>query len=205
MSFYSERVFPHVMDKVMDTAQTREARQEVCEGLVGEVVEIGFGTGHNLRFLPPGVTRLLAVEPLGVGVRIAAPRIAASGVPVEVCGLDGQSLPLDDASVDAALCTWSLCSIPDPVQAVREVRRVLKPGGSLHFVEHGRAPDARVLAWQARLNPLQKRVAAGCHLDRDIPGILEAGGLTVTALSHRYERATPKLFGSLYVGRAVAS
>ena len=203
MGLYAERVFPHLMNRVMDTPQTRATRKRVCEGLAGDVVEIGFGTGHNLPYLPSEVTRVRAVEPLGVGVRLAAERIAASRVPVEISGLDGQALPFDDASADAVLCTWSLCSIPDPVRAVAEIRRVLRPGGSLHFAEHGRAPDADVLAWQRRLNPVQRRVAAGCHLDRDIPGILAAGGLTVVELTHDYEEKMPKAFGSLYVGQAV--
>jgi ubiquinone/menaquinone biosynthesis C-methylase UbiE len=205
VSLYSDRVFPHLMNKVMDTAQTRQARAEVCAGLTGDIVEIGFGTGHNLPYLPATVTRLRAVEPLRVGVRLARERMSAAHVPVEISGLDGQALPFDDASADAVLCTWSLCSIPDPVQAVREVRRVLRPGGELHFAEHGRAPDAGVRAWQRRLNPVQKRLAAGCHLDRDIPAILAAGGLSVTAISHRYEEAMPRAFGSLYVGRAAVA
>jgi SAM-dependent methyltransferase len=203
VSFYGERVFPHLMNKVMDTAQTRAVRAEVCAGLAGDVVEIGFGTGHNLPYLPPAVTSLRVVEPLGVGVRLAADRIAASAVPVEVSGLDGQALPFDDATADMVLCTWSLCSIPDPVQAVREMRRILRPGGVLRFAEHGLAPDPGVLRWQRRLNPVQKRVAGGCHLDRDIPGILAAGGLAVRGLQHRYEQGIPKPFGSLFTGEGV--
>ena len=205
MSFYVERVFPHLMNKVMDTPQTRQARTEVCAGLAGDVVEIGFGTGHNLPYLPDAVTRVRAVEPLGAGVRLAGERIAASPVPVEISGLDGQALPFEDASADAVLCTWSLCSIPDPVQAAREVRRVLRPGGQLHFAEHGKAPDAGVLTWQRRLNPVQKRFAAGCHLDRDIPAILAAAGLQVEHVTHRYEKGMPRVFGSLYLGTAVAA
>jgi len=204
MGLYADRVFPHLMNKVMDTPQTRATRKRVCAGLTGDVVEIGFGTGHNLPYLPEGVVRLRAVEPMGVGVRLAGDRIRASSVPVEISGLDGQALPFEDATADAVLCTWSLCSIPDPVRAVREIRRVLKPGGALHFAEHGRAPDAGVLAWQRRLNPVQKRMAAGCHLDRDIPGILAAGGLEVLDVTHTYEERMPRFVGSLYVGRAVS-
>ena len=203
MSLYSERVFPHVMNKVMDTKQTRHVRRDVCAGLAGEVVEIGFGSGHNLPYLPSSVTRVRAVEPLGVGVRLAAERIAASAVPVEIAGLDGQALPFEDASADMVLCTWSLCSIPDPVLAVREMARVLRPGGTLHFAEHGLAPDDRVLRWQRRMNPVQKRLGAGCHLDRDIPSILTLGGLEVKQVDHRYEQGMPRSFGSLFTGVAV--
>ena len=176
MGFYADRVLPHVINVVMNTKQTREIRQRVCSGLEGDVLEIGFGTGHNLPFLPPSVTRLLAVEPAGRSVQLAADRIAAVAVPVDVVGLDGQRLPLDDASADSVLCTWSLCTIPDPLAAVREMRRVLRPGGSLHFVEHGRSPDDGVRRWQDRLNGIQQKVAGGCNLNRDIGSIIENGG-----------------------------
>ena len=202
MGFYGDRVLPHVINVVMDNKHLREIRQRVCTGLHGEVVEIGFGTGHNVPFLPPEVTVLKAVEPAGVGVRLAGKRIDASPVPIEVVGLDGQQLPLDDASADSVLCTWSLCTIPDPVAAVSEMRRVLRPGGQLHFVEHGRAPDEGVRRWQDRLNGMQQRLAGGCNLNRDIPAILEAGGLTVTALDTYYGKGEPKPYGSLYEGRA---
>ncbi|MCU1601959.1 MAG: hypothetical protein JWO22_2668 [Frankiales bacterium] len=203
MSRYSERVFPHLMNKVMDTAQTRHVRAEVCAGLAGDVVEIGFGTGHNLPYLPSTVTRVRAVEPLGVGVRLAADRIAASPVPVEISGLDGQALPFEDESADMVLCTWSLCSIPDPEKAVREMARVLRPGGAVHFAEHGLAPDVGVVRWQRRVNPVQRVLAAGCHLDRDVPGILTRGGLEVKQVDHRYEKGVPRAIGSLFTGIAV--
>ena len=202
MGFYDDRVLPHVINVVMNNKYTREIRGRVCTGLHGEVVEIGFGTGHNLPFLPPEVTSLRAVEPAGLGVRLAADRIAASPVPVEVVGLDGQRLPLADESADAVLCTWSLCTIPDPVAAVAEMRRVLRPGGRLHFVEHGRAPDEKVRRWQDRLNGIQQRLAGGCNLNRDIPAILQAGGLRVTELETYYGKGEPKAYGSLFEGRA---
>ena len=204
MGFYGDRVLPRLINVVMDTEQIRRIRARVCAGLTGEVVEIGFGTGHNLPFLPPEVTRVRAVEPSGVGVRLARERIEHATAEVEVIGLDGQRLPLPDASVDAALCTWTLCSIPDAVAAVREVRRVLRPGGELHFVEHGLAPDAKVRAWQRRLNPIQRRVGGGCHLDRDIGAIVEAGGLTISRLDRYYGKGEPKPFGAMYEGVAVA-
>ncbi|MCW2570969.1 MAG: hypothetical protein JWO88_1027 [Frankiales bacterium] len=204
MSFYGERVLPRVINVVMDTKQTREIRRRVCSDLAGDVVEIGFGTGHNLPFLPSAVRSLRAVEPAGLGVRLAGDRIASTTVPVQVVGLDGQALPLDDASADAVLCTWSLCTIPDPVAAVQEMRRVLRPGGRLHFVEHGRAEDPGVRRWQDRLNGIQQRVAGGCHLNRDIPAIVQAGGLAVTELSTYYGKGEPKPYGFLYEGRAVA-
>src|SRR5690349_10809563 len=205
MSFYGDRVLPRIINVVMNTEQTRTIRQRVCADLAGDVVEIGFGTGHNLPFLPATVSSLRAVEPAGLGVALAKDRIAAAGVPVEVVGLDGQALPLADASADAVLCTWSLCTIPDPVAAVREMRRVLRPGGRLHFVEHGRSPDEGVRRWQDRLNGIQQRMAGGCNLNRDIPAILVDGGMRIEQLDTYYGKGEPKAYGSLYEGRAVAS
>ncbi|MGB8650826.1 MAG: class I SAM-dependent methyltransferase [Mycobacteriales bacterium] len=202
MGVYSQRVLPHLINVVMNGKQMRPIRARVAAGLAGDVVEIGFGTGHNLPFLPSTVTRLRVVEPSVRSLLLARERIAAAPFPVEVEGLDGAHLPFEDGSADAVLCTWSLCTIPDPVAAVREVARVLRPGGTLHFAEHGLAPDAAVRTWQRRLNPVQRRVAGGCHLDRDIPALLEAGGLTVTALDTYYNEGEPRVFGSMYEGRA---
>ncbi len=161
MAFYRDRVFPRILDAALDNAETRKIRARVCAGLTGEVVEIGFGSGLNLPWLPESVSRLHAVEPSAGGVRLAAGRMQASRVPVVLAGLDGQALPLADGSVDSALSTWTLCSIPDPVRALREVGRVLRPGGRLHFVEHGAAPDNRVRRWQDRLDPLGEGLAEG--------------------------------------------
>lgn len=205
MGVYREQVFPRIMNRLMDDEETRAARGRVCAPLAGEVVEIGFGTGLNLPHLPAAVTVLRAVEPLGVGVALAADRRRASPVPVEVGGLDGQSLPFGDASADAVLCTWTLCSIPDPVAAIREVRRVLRPGGALHFVEHGRSPDEGVRRWQHRCNPIQRRVACGCNLDRDIPAVIAAGGLRVDQLATYYVKGVPKALGATFEGTAVAA
>lgn len=205
MGVYRERVFPRLMNRLMNTKETRAIRTRVCAPLAGEVVEIGFGTGLNLPHLPPSVSVIRAVEPLGLGVALAAGRRGASPVPVEVSGLDGQSLPFEDGSADAVLCTWTLCSIPDAVAAVREVRRVLRPGAALHFVEHGRAPDEGVRRWQDRLNPVQQRVACGCNLNRDIPALLAAGGMRVEQLSTYYSKGEPKVFGATYEGTAVAA
>jgi SAM-dependent methyltransferase len=146
-----------------------------------------------------------AVDPSGSAVRLASARIDACPVPVEIVGLDGQQLPLPDASVDAVLSTWTLCTIPDAVGAVREVRRVLRPGGALHFVEHGLADSPGVQRWQHRLDPLQQRIAGGCHLDRDISEILTDGGLTIRQLDRYFGAGMPKPLGALYEGIAVAT
>jgi ubiquinone/menaquinone biosynthesis C-methylase UbiE len=205
MSFYGDNVLPHIINVVMNNKQTRLIRARVCGGLQGEVLEIGFGTGHNLPFIPGEVTRLQAVEPSARSVELAGPRIAAAPFAIEVVGLDGQRLPVDDESVDAVLCTWSLCTIPDPVAAVAEARRVLRPGGRFHFVEHGRAPDEKVRRWQDRYNPVQRRIAGGCNVNRDIRAIIEAGGLTVTSLDNYYGKGEPKTLGAMYEGIAVAT
>ncbi|GAC1327954.1 MAG: class I SAM-dependent methyltransferase [Mycobacteriales bacterium] len=205
VGFYGEHVLPRIINVALNTEEARAIRARVCSGLAGDVVEIGFGSGLNLPFLPPEVSRLRVVEPAGLGVRLAGARIAAAAVPVEVVGLDGQRLPLADDSVDAVLSTWTLCTIPDPGAAVREVHRVLRPGGVLHFAEHGRAPEESVRTWQRRLNGVHGWVAGGCHLDRDIAAILEAGGLAVTRLDRYYNKGEPKAFGSMYEGIAAAS
>ena len=206
MGFYADRVFLPVMNRVLDTTQTRRIRSEVCAPLAGEVVEIGFGTGLNLPHIPAAVTRLLAVDPLERGRTKAAKRLAGSQVPVEFIGLDGQRIPLEDDSVDQALSTWTLCSIPDAVAAVRELRRVVRPGGTFHFVEHGRAPerDERVRRWQDRLDGLQQKVACGCSLTRDIPAVVEEGGFVIEELDTYYAKGDPKTHGWMFQGVARA-
>ena len=203
MGFYRDAIFPRLMNKVMDNENTREIRERVCGGLAGDVVEIGFGTGLNLPHLPASVTSLRAVDHLQVGAKIGASRLAASPVEVEFAGLDGERLPFADESVDAVLSTWTLCSIPDATAALREVRRVLRPGGALHFVEHGASPEDGVRRWQDRLDPIQRRFAGGCHLNRDIPVLIDAGGLRVKKLDTYYAKGEPKAFGWLFEGIAV--
>ena len=197
MGFYEDQVLPRAVDVVCGTGAISRLRAEVAAGLSGEVLEIGFGSGLNLPHLPPTVTRLLAVDPHVVGQRLAAPRMAESSVDVDVVGLDGQHLPLADASVDAALCTFTLCTIPDAHLALEEVRRVLRPGGALHLLEHGLSPDPRVARWQHRLTPLQRRVSGGCHLDRPIDRLLAEGGFELDSLDHPHMPG-PAAFSYLY-------
>ncbi|WP_054812265.1 class I SAM-dependent methyltransferase [Nocardia arizonensis] len=205
MSFYGDRVVPRLVNVVCGMRANDRQRERVCAGLRGRVVEIGFGSGLNVPFYPGTVDSVSAVEPADLGWRLASDRLAAARVPVERAGLDGQSLPFDDGSFDTALSTWTLCTIPDVAAALGEVRRVLKPGGTLHFVEHGLAPDASVQVWQHRLNPVQKAVAGGCHLDRDIRGIVEAAGFEIRDLDVFYAEETPKVFGALSLGVAASA
>jgi ubiquinone/menaquinone biosynthesis C-methylase UbiE len=174
----------------------------VAGGLEGEVLEVGFGSGRNVPHYPAGVQRVRAVDPAVVGQRLARKRVAASPVPVEYVGLDGQDLPLDNDSVDHVLTTWTLCTIPDVSRALGEIRRVLRPGGGLHFLEHGRSPDEKVARWQDRLTPLQRRIGGGCHLNRPVVRLITDAGLRVTALDN-YHVKGPRTFSTMYEGVAV--
>lgn len=203
MGLYARHLRPRLLDAALGESRTGAIRARVCAGLSGDVLEIGFGSGLNLPHLPPQVRSIAAVEPSALALRLSADRRAASPVPVEVVGDDAQRLPLPDDSVDAALSTWNLCGIDDPAAALREVRRVLRPGAALHLVEHGLAPDASVARWQRRGNALNRRIA-GCLLDRDVAGLLAASGLTVTALDAYYEPSAPRTAGWFTEGRATA-
>ncbi len=204
MGVYRERVLPRLIDVACGSKQSRPLRERVCAGLHGQVVEIGFGSGHNVPFYPDAVQRVAAVEPSDLGWKLARDRVSASPVIVDRSGLDGQSLPFADDSVDTALSTWTLCTIPDPVLALTEVRRVLRPGGTLHFIEHGLAPDESVQRWQHRLEPLNRRVAGGCHLTRPILDLLRTAGFTVEEVDVFYEQGAPKSLAADSLGVAVA-
>lgn len=186
MGLWGEQVVPRLADRTLSVGQVMKRRALVCDGLAGRVLEIGFGSGLNLEKLPAEVTALDAVEPSDVGWAMSRARRAASRVPVERVGLDGERLGACDASYDAVLCTFSLCTIPDPDRALAEVLRVLRPGGALHLLEHGRSPDRRVSGWQRRLEPMQRRVAGGCHLTRDVPALVASAGLELDVLQEGY-------------------
>lgn len=201
VGFYAEQVLPRIVDVALRGRAMTKLRRRTVAGLSGDVLEIGFGSGRNLPLLPDTVTRLLVVEPSAVAREMAQGRIAERAFPVEFVGLTGESLPLDDASVDHALSTWTLCTIPDVDHALREVRRVLKPGGTLHFVEHGSAPQARVRRWQDRMTPVQRRVAGGCHLNRAIDELVTGAGFRMQTLDTRYA-GVPKMMTFMYCGVA---
>lgn len=205
MGLYTEHVLPRIINVACGMKATEPLRQRVCEGLHGRIVEVGFGSGLNVPFYPAEVTEVAAIEPAETGWKLAGKRVAATKAPVERLGLDGESLPLPADSCDAALSTWTLCTIPDVGAALREIRRVLKPGGTLHFLEHGLAPDENVRRWQHRLEPIQKRLFGGCHLTRPIVDLLTNAGFTVTQVDVFYEQGAPKPLGADSLGVATAA
>lgn len=204
MGIYRDQVLPRVINVACGMKSSQQYRARACEGLHGQVVEIGFGSGLNVPHYPDAVTGVAAVEPADTGWKLAGKRVEASRVPIERTGLDGQSLPLADDSCDTALSTWTMCTIPDVEAALRELRRVLKPGGTLHFVEHGLAPDDKVQRLQHRLEPMQKRIFGGCHLTREIPDLLTGAGFTITELDTFYEDGAPKFLAADSLGVATS-
>jgi SAM-dependent methyltransferase len=204
MGFYERRILPRLMNRACGSKHVAPLRQKVCQGLAGNVVEIGFGSGHNVPFYPAGIERVAAVEPSDLAWELAGERLASTPVRVERSGLDGESLPFEDGAFDAALSTWTLCTIPDVTEALAEVRRVLKHGATFHFLEHGLAPDARVQKWQRRLDPLERRVAGGCHFTRPIVDLLTAAGFDVGVVDVFYEEGTPRFAGADSLGIAIS-
>lgn len=196
MPFYRDQVVPRLVALTCGAAGLSGLRARTAAGLSGQVVEIGFGSGFNMPHYPDEVERVLAVDPSGTAFRMAGKRIAASPIPVEQVGLDGQALPLDDASCDGALCTFALCTIGDPEAALAEVRRVLRPGGRLHILEHGLAPDATVVAFQRKVEPWQRRLADGCHLTRDPVALVTSAGFEIETVEQKYG-AGPKAWAYL--------
>jgi ubiquinone/menaquinone biosynthesis C-methylase UbiE len=198
---YNDQIVPRVTNRLLGTKEFGKLRREACEGLQGDVVEVGFGSGLNLAYLPAAVTGVWAVEPSGTATKLAATRMAALPTPVQVVGVDGARLDLPDDRFDAALSTMTLCTIPDVRAALRELRRVLKPGGTLHFAEHGHAPVERIARTQDRFNGMQMRFAGGCHLNRDIVGLIREAGFEIE-LHRNFFLKGPKAWGYMSLGRA---
>lgn len=201
MGVYDDRVLPRLIDLTCGAKGMERYRAKAIDGLHGDVVEIGFGTGLNVALYPPEVTKVWAVEPSERSRELARDRIAAGDVDVEHVGLDGQHLPLEDASCDSGLSTFTLCTIPDPMLALAELRRVLRPGAQLHVLEHGAAPDAAIARWQQRIEPWQRRFAGGCHLTRDVGDMLAEAGFTDIRITAKYVKG-PKPWSYFSYGTA---
>ncbi len=203
MGFYENRVLPFMINKACAGPPILKQREKVVPGAEGRVLEVGMGSGINLPYYDPArVEFVWGLEPSEGMRRLAAERIEAAPFEVKLLDLPGESIPLDDASVDTVLLTFTLCTIPDFRTALAQMRRVLKPGGKLLFCEHGEAPDESVRKWQNRINPLWKRIAGGCNLNRPIPHCLEEAGFVVQDLETLYLPNTPRIAAFNYWGRA---
>ena len=202
---WEDQVLPRVLSLALSTREVGRHRAEATRGLAGTVLEIGFGSGLNLPHYPADVGEVLAVEPSDLGWKLSARRVGASATPVRRVGLDGADLPLPDATADAALSTFTLCTLPDATTALHEVRRVLRPGGRLHFLEHGLAPEPAVAARQHRLNGMQRKLFGGCHLDRPIDRLIEAAGFDVVELDRAFMKGPSVLQPWNFLYRGVAT
>ena len=202
MSIYSRHVFPHLLDWIMSQPAFMAARAELLEPVKGDVLEIGFGTGLNLGYYPETVDTLTTVD-VNPGVhRLAEKRLAKTRLPVKFELVSGERLPMPDNSYDAVVSTWTLCSIPDVVSALREIRRVLKPEGRFYFVEHGLSPDPSIAKWQHRLTPVQKVIADGCHLNRDTLALVRQAGMTTESYRQFEAEGLPAVGAFMTLGVA---
>lgn len=203
MGFYDKHVLPRFINCACGTKPIMRQREKVVPQASGTVLEIGIGTGLNLpHYNAEQVDRVIGVDPSEKSWELAAGRAASVAFEVEFVGLPGEQIPLADNSVDTVMVTYSLCTIPDPVRALQGMARVLRPAGKMIFCEHGRAPDVNVYKWQKRINPLWMKLAGGCHLNRDIPALLGAGGFDIEQMKEMYLPGSPKFASYNYWGSA---
>jgi SAM-dependent methyltransferase len=203
MSLYQRLLLPRLIDLVMRNPDAARYRGRMIPAARGRVLELGVGSGLNLPFYGAQVTRLYALDPSEKLIEMARRRHPRTGFPVEFLQRSAEDIPLDRAAVDTVVTTWTLCSVPDALRALGEAKRVLKPGGTLIFVEHGLAPDASVQRWQRRLNPCWRRCAGGCNLDRRIDQLVRDAGFETTRLDTAYLRG-PRPLTYTYCGCARA-
>jgi ubiquinone/menaquinone biosynthesis C-methylase UbiE len=190
------------MDWVMARPAFSQLREALLQLASGEVLEIGFGTGLNLRHYPTTITRLSIVDPATLLPAKVARRMAAAPYPIQTTHVTAENLPFPDRQFETVVSTWTLCTIPDPVLALHEVGRVLKPGGRFLFLEHGRSDDRTIAVWQDRLNPIQNVMGCGCHLNRQIDRLITQSGLSIAHLDRFSMQGVPRLVGEMYRGTA---
>ena len=201
MSFYQHHILPRLLHMVMQQEAMVPFRRRVIGAAEGRVLEVGIGSGLNLPLYGPSVRSVIGLDPSHELLRMARDRAATAPVPVELLEGSAETVPLDDASIDTVVTTWTLCTIPDAPRALSELRRVLRPGGALLFVEHGRAPEPGVARWQDRLDPMWRRLAGGCHLNRKIDDLISGAGFQIDALTNA-RLPGPRTHTFLYEGRA---
>lgn len=204
MSLYHDRLLPRLIDRVMRSGVLSPYRRRVAEPAGGRILDIGIGSGHNLAFYGTDVAEVVGLDVSAALLANAADRAPGRRPPVHLLRADAGCLPFASATFDAALSTWTLCSLADPAAALGEIRRVLKPGGALHYVEHGRAPERRVQRLQDRLTPLWRRLSGGCHLNREIDVLIESAGFRLTSRTAGYAPG-PRFIAYFYTGQAIAS
>ena len=202
MGFYSNLVIPYCIDLAMSGETLKQYRQQLLQDVSGEILEIGFGTGLNLPHYPQQTRKITTIDSNSGMQKLARSRIAASDITVDYRVLNGENLPMSDASFDSVVCTWTLCSISAPDLAIAEVYRLLKPGGKFFFIEHGLSRDLQIRFWQNSLTPVQKIIADGCHLNRNIKNLIEQKFDDVT-VEQFYAPQLPKVIGYMYRGIAV--
>ena len=201
MGFYKKVVLPRLIELAMRNSQLGGYRQQTIGAARGHVLEIGVGSGMNLPVYGSAVDRVCGIDPSPELLDRARERVAAARVPVSLARAAAEQLPFRDAAFDTLVMTWTLCSIPNPSAALNEMRRVLKPGGRLLFVEHGLAPEPAIIRWQHRLTPCWRRIGGGCHLDRKMDDLIRNAGFRVDALETGYMKG-PKPWTFMYVGSA---
>ncbi|AFY54767.1 methylase involved in ubiquinone/menaquinone biosynthesis [Rivularia sp. PCC 7116] len=202
MGFYSQKIFPYLLDWSLSDSTFNQYRQEVLAEVEGEVLEIGFGTGLNLSFYPDEIHKIITVDNNPGVNKLAQKRIEKSSITVDHRILSGENLPMADNTFDSVVSTWTLCSIEKVEQAVKEIHRVLKPGGKFFFIEHGLSNEPSIQTWQNRLNPIQNVIADGCNLNRNIRSIVQQQFIRVN-VEEFYADKTPKFLGYMYQGVAV--
>jgi len=203
MGYYERTIGPRIISSLCAMENMAAERKHIVPEAAGVVLEIGMGPGHNLEFYNPDrVSKIVGVDPHPTFVALGAERRDACPIPVDMIIAPAEDLNLPDASIDTAVITFTLCSVTNPMQALAEIRRVLKPGGRVLFLEHGLSPDQKVARWQNRLNPLWKRFAVGCNLNRSISDLLVAAGFKIEEIENFYVKGDPKFVG--YLSRGIA-